>query len=234
MEHYVNLFSTGANTPVLLLISFLGGIIASVSPCSLAIIPLIMGYVLGFSKQNSFKTFIQLLFFILGSAVIFSVIGILCAITGRVFISIGGAYFMLIIASFVMVMGLKLLGVLDFEMPVIIKQIPQSDGNNLILYPFVVGVFFSLAGTPCSTPILAAIMSFAALSNKIILALLMLFLFAIGQGLIILIVGVGLSKVKSMNKVAVFSEYLLKFSGLVLVLASVYIFYKIFAPYIVN
>ena len=234
MEHYVNLFSTGANTPVLLLISFLGGIIASVSPCSLAIIPLIMGYVLGFSKQNSFKTFIQLLFFILGSAVIFSVIGILCAITGRVFISIGGAYFMLIIASFVMVMGLKLLGVLDFEMPVIIKQIPQSDGNNLILYPFIVGVFFSLAGTPCSTPILAAIMSFAALSNKIILALLMLFLFAIGQGLIILIVGVGLSKVKSMNKVAVFSEYLLKFSGLVLVLASVYIFYKIFAPYIVN
>lgn len=234
MEHYVNLFSTGANTPVLLLISLLGGIIASVSPCSLAIIPLIMGYVLGFSKQNSFKTFIQLLFFILGSAVIFSIIGILCAITGRVFISIGGAYFMLIIASFVMVMGLKLLGVLDFEMPVIIKQIPQSDGNNLILYPFVVGVFFSLAGTPCSTPILAAIMSFAALSNKIILALLMLFLFAIGQGLIILIVGVGLSKVKAMNKVAVFSEYLLKFSGLVLVLASVYIFYKIFAPYIVN
>jgi len=234
MEHYVNLFSAGANAPILLLVSFLGGVIASVSPCSLAIIPLIMGYILGFSKQNSLKTFIQLLFFILGSAVIFSIIGILCAVTGRVFISIGGAYFMLIMASFVMVMGLKLLGILDFEMPVIIKQIPKNDGSNLILYPFVVGIFFSLAGTPCSTPILAAIMSFAALSNKIVLALMMLFLFAIGQGLIILLVGVGLSKVKSMNKIAKFSDYLLKFSGLILVFASVYIFYKIFSPYIVN
>ncbi len=141
---------------------------------------------------------------------------------------------MLIMASFVMVMGLKLLGILDFEMPVIIKQIPKNDGSNLILYPFVVGIFFSLAGTPCSTPILAAIMSFAALSNKIVLALMMLFLFAIGQGLIILLVGVGLSKVKSMNKIAKFSDYLLKFSGLILVFASVYIFYKIFSPYIVN
>jgi len=125
MEHYVNLFSAGANAPILLLVSFLGGVIASVSPCS-------------------------------------------------------------------------------------------------------------LAGTPCSTPILAAIMSFAALSNKIVLALMMLFLFAIGQGLIILLVGVGLSKVKSMNKIAKFSDYLLKFSGLILVFASVYIFYKIFSPYIVN
>lgn len=231
MEHYVNLFSTGANAPVLLLISFLGGVVASISPCSLAIIPLIMGYVLGFSKQNAFKTAIQLLFFILGSAVIFSIIGILCAITGRVFISIGGAYFMLILASFVMIMGLKLLGILDFEMPVIIKQIPKNDGSNLILYPFIVGVFFSLAGTPCSTPILAAIMSFAALANKILLAIFMLFLFAIGQGMIILIVGVGLSKVKSMNKIALFSDYLLKFSGLLLVCASLYIFYKIFAPF---
>ncbi len=141
---------------------------------------------------------------------------------------------MLILASFVMVMGLKLLGVLDFELPVIIKQMPKNDGSNLILYPFIVGIFFSLAGTPCSTPILAAIMSFAALTNKIIVALIMLFLFAIGQGIIILIVGVGLSKFKSINKIASFSDYLLKFSGILLVCASVYIFYKIFAPYIVN
>jgi len=234
MEHYVNLFSTGASAPVLLLISFLGGVVASVSPCSLAIIPLIMGYILGFSEQNVFKTFVQLGFFILGSAVIFSLIGILCAVTGRVFISIGGAYFMLIIASFVMVMGLKLLGILDFEIPVFIKQMPKNEGNSLILYPFIVGIFFSLAGTPCSTPILAAIMSFAALADRIILALLMLFLFSLGQGIIILLVGAGLSKIKSMNKIAVFSDYLLKFSGLILVCASVYIFYKIFSPYIVN
>ena len=207
---------------------------ASLSPCSIAIIPLIMGYVLGFSNQGVAKTFLQLVFFILGSSVVFSIIGIICALTGKVFISIGGAYFMLFIASFVMVMGLKLLNVLDFEFPVFIKQIPKNEGNNLLLYPFIVGVFFSLAGTPCSTPILMAIMSFAALANKIFLAVLMLFLFAIGQSVIILLVGVGLSKVKSMKSLNNFSEVLLKISGVLLIFASIYIFYKIFSPYIVN
>ena len=104
----------------------------------------------------------------------------------------------------------------------------------MLLYPFIVGVFFSLAGTPCSTPILMAIMSFAALANKIFLAVLMLFLFAIGQSVIILLVGVGLSKVKSMKSLNNFSEVLLKISGVLLILASIYIFYKIFSPYIVN
>ena len=234
MEHYVNLFSSGSNSLLLLFISFLGGLVASLSPCSIAIIPLIMGYVLGFSNQGVAKTFLQLVFFILGSSVVFSIIGIICALAGKVFISIGGAYFMLFIASFVMVMGLKLLNVLDFEFPVFIKQIPKNEGNNLLLYPFIVGVFFSLAGTPCSTPILMAIMSFAALANKIFLAVLMLFLFAIGQSVIILLVGVGLSKVKSMKSLNNFSEVLLKISGVLLILASIYIFYKIFSPYIVN
>lgn len=234
MEHYVNLFSNGASSPILLLISFLGGVVASLSPCSIAIIPLIMGYVLGFSNQGVGKTFLQLLFFVFGSSVVFSIIGIICALTGKVFISIGGAYFMLFIASFVMVMGLKLLNILDFEFPVFIKQIPKNEGNNLLLYPFIVGAFFALAGTPCSTPILMAIMSFAALANKIFLAVLMLFLFAVGQSLIIVLVGVGLSKVKSMKALNSFSEVLLKISGILLILASIYIFYKIFAPYIVN
>ena len=77
MEHYVNLFSNGASSLILLLISFLGGVVASLSPCSIAIIPLIMGYVLGFSNQGVGKTFLQLLFFVFGSSVVFSIIGIM-------------------------------------------------------------------------------------------------------------------------------------------------------------
>ncbi len=57
-------------------------------------------------------------------------------------------------------MGLKLTGVLDFELPVLIKEIPQGDSQSLFLYPMLLGAVFALAGTPCSTPILAGIMAF--------------------------------------------------------------------------
>jgi len=214
----------------MLIASFLGGVIASVSPCSLAMLPIIIGYVGGYSKEKPLKTLLQMLFFVLGTAVVFTAIGIICAVTGKVFISFFGSYFGLIIGSFLIVMGLKLLDILDFEFPVIVKSIPKNDGGYVFLYPFLIGMVFALAGTPCSTPILAGIMAFASVSENILFAVLMLFLFALGQGLILIIAGVFTSSIKNMQSFVKVSELLLKLSGVLLVLSGLYIFYKIFSP----
>ena len=215
-------------------ISFLGGLIASVSPCSLAMLPIIIGYVGGYSDEKPFKTFLQLLFFITGSAIVFSVIGIICAVTGKVFVSFAGGYFSIIIASIVMIMGLKLVGFLDFELPLLIKEMPKNDGTNTFLYPLLLGGVVALAGTPCSTPILAAIMAFASLSASLTQYVIMLFLFSIGQGLILVFAGVLTSKLKTWKNFYKISDILLKISGYLLILTSIYIFYKIFAPLIVK
>ncbi len=214
----------------MLIASFLGGVIASVSPCSLAMLPIIIGYIGGYSKEKPLKTLLQMLFFVLGTAVVFTAIGIICAVTGKVFISFFGSYFGLIIGSFLIVMGLKLLDILDFEFPVIVKSIPKNDGGYAFLYPFLIGMVFALAGTPCSTPILAGIMAFASVSENILFAVLMLFLFALGQGLILIIAGVFTSSIKNMQSFVKVSELLLKLSGALLVLSGLYIFYKIFSP----
>ena len=133
-----------------------------------------------------------------------------------------------------MVMGLKLIGVLDFELPVVIKEMPKNDGTNTYLYPIILGGVFALAGTPCSTPILAGIMAFASLSASIAQAILMLFLFSLGQGLILILAGFLTSHLKNWKGFYKFSDWLLKISGGLLVIASIYIFYKIFAPLIVK
>ncbi|MBR1943558.1 cytochrome c biogenesis protein CcdA [bacterium] len=213
----------------MLIASFFGGVIASVSPCSLAMLPIIIGYIGGYSKEKPFKTFLQMLVFILGTAVVFTAIGIICAVTGKVFISFMGSYFGLIIGSFLIVMGLKLLDILDFEFPMIIKSIPQNKAGYAYLYPFLIGMIFALAGTPCSTPILAGIMAFASVSENIPFAVLMLFLFALGQGIILIIAGVFTSTVKNMQSFVKISEILLKISGALLALSGLYIFYKIFS-----
>lgn len=234
MGNYVDLFT--GNTSIMLLfgLSFLGGLVASISPCSLAMLPIIIGYVGGYSEEKPFRTFLQLVFFIMGTAIVFSVIGIICAATGKVFASVGGSYFSLIIASVVMIMGLKLVGFLDFELPVIIKEMPKSDGTSTFLYPLILGGVFALAGTPCSTPILAAIMAFASLSASLFQAVIMLFLFSLGQGLILVIAGVLTSKLKTMKNFYKLSDILLKVSGVLLIITSLYIFYKIFASLIVK
>ena len=234
MHDIASMFSGSQSVLFLYLISFVGGVIASVSPCSLAMLPVIVGYVGGYSNEKPSKTFVQLLFFIIGSAIVFSIFGIFCAITGKVFVSFAGGYFGLIMASIIMVMGLKLVGFLDFELPVIIKEMPHSDGTNTFLYPMILGGAVALAGTPCSTPILAAIMAFASLSANIAQSVVMLFLFAIGQGLILVFAGVLTAKLKNWKNFYKFSDGLLRFSGVLLILTSIYIFYKIFNPLLVK
>lgn len=232
MENLTELFNSQTSIYILFGAAFLGGLISSISPCSLSMLPLIIGYVGGYSKENPLKTLLQMIIFVIGSGIVFAVIGGICAFTGKLFV--GNPYFTLIVASIILIMGLKILDVIDFELPVIIKEIPQNNFNNEILYPLLLGAVFALIGTPCSTPILASIMGFASISAKVSQAVIMLFLFSIGQGLILIIAGFLTSKLKTGKNVYKISEGILKFSGVLLVLVALYIFYKIFSGVIVN
>jgi len=134
----------------------------------------------------------------------------------------------------VLIMGLKLIGFLDFELPVLIKEMPKNDAHHTYLYPILLGGVFALVGTPCSTPILAGIMAFASLSANILNAIIMLFLFSLGQGLILIVAGFLTSRLKNMGSFYKVSDILMRISGFLLIVAALYIFYKIFTPLIVN
>ena len=230
MDSLTSIFSNPEQAWYLLLFaSFIGGVLASISPCSLAMLPLIIGYVGGYSKETPIITFVQLCCFILGTAIVFTIIGIICAVTGTVFASAFGGYFTLIIASLLLIMGLKLFGLLDFEIPTIIKAMPQNKHNSIFLYPVLLGITFAIAGTPCSTPILAGIMAFAAIGKNIGMAILMLFLFSLGQGLILIIAGLFTSGLKSMKSMSCMSEWLLRISGILLIFVSFYMYWRVFS-----
>ena len=211
-----------------LVVSFLGGILSSISPCSIGIIPLIVGYVGGYSGNNKFKTFIQLSSFVFGLAVVLTVIGIICAVSGSVFVAFGGNYWILFLASFILIMGLNLLGLVEINFTPIVKKIPKGNEMSLFLYPFLIGILFAFASSPCSTPILAGIMGFATLTKNVLLASFMLLFFSLGQGVIVILAGVFTSFLKGIRNFSSTSEVLMKISGVLLVISSFLIYLKVF------
>ena len=228
MEELVQIFTVQTNIYLMFLASFIGGVVASISPCSLSILPLIIGYVGGYSEQKPLKTFVQMIFFVIGSGLVFSLIGLFCALTGKIFV--GNPYFALIIASVILIMGLNLVGLLDIQLPVLNKEIPKNNFNNDFLYPLLLGAVFAIIGSPCSTPILASIMAFSSISANIIQSVTMLFLFALGQGIIFILAGVITSEIKtSSEKYYKISEIILKISGFLLILVSLFIYYRVFS-----
>lgn len=223
--------SSGNFQLMLLGLSFLGGLIASISPCSLAMLPIVIGYIGGFNENDNKNTLLQLTSFVIGSAIVFSIIGILCAITGKVFISIAGGYFLIFVASLLLAMGLHILGILEINLPTLISKIPSNSNNSKYLYPMLLGAIFAIGGTPCSTPILAGIMSFAAITNNILISLLMLFMFALGEGVILVFAGMFTNLIKQIDTVAEYSEIFLKLIGIIMIIASAFLYYKTFNPF---
>lgn len=230
-QNTINYLSMGEFSLWFLPIAFLGGILASISPCSIGMLPLIVGYVGGYGDSNKFKTFLQLSSFVLGLSVVLTIIGVVCALSGSVFASVGGAYFILFLASFILIMGLNLLNLLELNFSPIVKKIPKGNSASLFVYPFLIGILFAFAASPCSTPILAGIMGFAALSKNITLAGLMLLCFSLGQGVIVILAGIFTSFLKGVKKFSNVSEVLMKISGVLLILGAILIYIKIFSKF---
>lgn len=214
--------------PLLLVIAFFSGILASISPCSLGILPLIIGYVGGYSKEGNKKLFIQMLSFSVGLSLILSIIGVICALTGRAFTTFAPPVLILLFASIIVIMGLNLLGLLDIQFPAIVKKMPQNKNGSLFVFPFLVGAFFALAASPCSSPILASIMAIATISGSIMFAIALLFSFALGQCIIIIFFALFTSTLKKSSVLAKYAQVLLKASGVLLILAGLAIYYAVF------
>ncbi len=214
--------------PLLLVIAFFAGVLSSLSPCSLGMLPLIIGYVGGYSKQGNKKLFIQMISFSLGLSVVLSIIGVICALSGRAFTGFASPVVILIFASVIIILGLNLVGFLDFQFPAIIKKMPQNKTGGLFLLPFLVGTFFALAASPCSSPILASIMAIATISSNIFFSIALLFCFALGQCIIVIAFALFTSTLKHMNSLAKYSNILMNASGVILILTGLFIFYSIF------
>ncbi|MBE7705120.1 MAG: cytochrome c biogenesis protein CcdA, partial [Cyanobacteria bacterium SIG29] len=222
MDNLVQLFSQYLTNnsfvlPILLILAFLSGILTSISPCSLGILPLIIGYVGGYSKDGNKKLLIQMLSFSLGLSFVLSIIGVLCAITGRAFTNFASPVVILVFASVIIILGLNLLGILEINFPTIIKKMPENKNGSKIIFPFIIGTFFALASSPCSSPILASIMAIATISNNILFSVALLFFFALGQCMIIIFFALFTSTLKNRSSLAKYSEILIKISGVLLI-----------------
>lgn len=222
-------FAQSGFSPILLPVSFLGGVVSSISPCALGVLPIIIAYV-GISKeQNPLKIASQSAMLVLGLATVLTVIGVISALTGRVLGAFGGDYWVLFMASLILVFGLCLLGILNFNFPSLVKRMPTKFNNHPFIYAYIVGLMFALASTPCSTPILAGIISFASLSANLFFGALMLFLFAIGQGLVLILAALFTSLIRKLHNIDKILEIIVKLCGVVLVVAAFCIYYNVFS-----
>ena len=199
---------------------FLGGVMTSLGPCILSILPVMLGYIGGLERPTKTKGFITSAFFVLGLAVTFAILGIVAALLGKAFGQIGSVW-QYIIGLFAILMGLQLLGVLNIELPGL-KTMPKKRGG--VLGPFGVGLLFGLVASPCATPVLAVLMTYVAGQGVLWYGALLLFIYGLGHGLPLLIAGTFTAVLKSLPRIKKWSQYITYLSGGILIILGLYFF----------
>jgi len=201
---------------------FFGGLISAASPCVLAAIPLIIGYVGGYSEGNKKKAALYSLVFILGLSITFTVLGAAASAMGS-FLSFAGRWLYVGLALIAVVMGLQLMGLIEIPLPFQKTRQVKSRG---LWGAFILGLLTGTVSSPCATPVLAVILAYVSTQGYILYGGSLLFAYAVGHCALIFVAGlsIGLTEnIISSKGIKNFSVYSKRFSGALLVVVGLYL-----------
>jgi cytochrome c biogenesis protein CcdA len=206
---------------------FLAGVISSASPCVLAMIPLVIGYVGGYAEGSQRKAVQYSLVFTLGLTITFTILGIVAGALGRLFGDVG-SFWKYVLPPVAVILGLFLLGVFKFNVTLPQRFLPKK---RALLGAFLMGLFFGIVASPCATPVLAVILTFAATRDNLAYSGGLLLAYALGHW--VLVLGAGIStgfaqRVLASRGIANVSDYSKKVAGVFMIGAGVYLAITLF------
>jgi cytochrome c-type biogenesis protein len=203
-----------ANPLVLMPLAFVGGLIASVSPCILALLPLNLSYIGTRNITSRGDAFVKAGLFVLGNVIILGLFGLVSSFAGAVMVEYRG-HINVVVGAIILIMGFGLLGLIKIPLPEI-----NVDGSNF--GPFGVGLTFALVSSPCASPVLFAVLAAAGASGSQLLAVLTMASYGFGYTIIIFLASLLTGFAKQANLLLKYSESITKFGSVALILAGMY------------
>ncbi len=181
--------------PFTVFLVFSAGLLTSLGPCSLSLLPVTIAYIGGTELVT---------------------LGALSGFLGKIYGQIPH-YYTSIVALIAIIMGFNLLGFLKFQLPngpdlkFIEDKIPS------FLTPFALGTTFGLASSPCITPVLASLLAWVSQAKNPTISIIFLFFFGLGQVTPIIIAGATTENLKQFLELRKYSQVIPKLSGVFLV-----------------
>lgn len=207
-----------------LLTAFWVGVLLTFTPCVLPMIPILSGLVAGASKTG--KGGILSIFYVLGTAVTYTAMGVLAGWTGAQL----QAYFQSpvwigAIALLLAVLSLSLFGVFQIQMPSSIQGRIQQSTSTMASgkygVAFVVGLFSALIVGACVSPLLIVALGAAIQFGDPMLGGAIMFSLALGMGVLLVAFGFGANWL--LPKAGAWMERVTQLFGFMILAVAIYL-----------
>jgi len=193
---------------------YLGGVLVSFTPCVYPIAPIIVAYIGARAESSRARSLLLSIIYVLGMSVTYTVLGAVSALTGQLFGQIQSSpWTYLIVANICIVLGLTMLDAITIPMPAFAAGSTPRKG---MLGSFVVGATSGLIMGPCTTPVLGVLLAYVAARQNVVYGMGLLFVFSLGMGTLLVILGTFSGALSSLPKAGVWMVYIKKAFGVIM------------------
>ncbi len=219
------------STPIIALAaSFIWGILSILlSPCHLASIPLIVGFIDKQGRISTKRAFWLATLFSLGILITIATIGFITGLVGRMLGDIG-SYGNYIVAIIFFVVGLHLLEVIP--LPFLGKSSQPTFKRKGLLAAFILGLLFGIALGPCTFAYMAPILgiTFKIATSQFFYGIMLLFIYGVGHCSVIVLAGTFTEIVQhylNWNEKSKGTIIIKKICGVLVILGGIYLIWSI-------
>ena len=169
--------------------SFVGGLLASLTPCTYPLIPLTIGFVGSLTAGSRTRTVVLSAVYASGIAVIYALLGGVAALSGRIFGLVATHPFTnLAVGLMILLMAVSMLDLVKVPLPIFLASAKAGKRSGFV-GAFFGGLCSGLVLSPCTAPVLGTLLLFVASRQNILFGMSLLFVFAGGMCTILLVIG---------------------------------------------
>jgi len=212
-----------------LILIFLAGVGLSFTPCVYPMIPITVAIVGGQAGKDQatgrkpLTAFFLSLVYVLGISIVYSSLGVLAASTGALFgAALQSPWVIGFVVAVFVALALSMFGVYYLRVPSFISDRLGAKTRQGFIGVFVMGLISGIVASPCIGPALASLLVYIASTGNKFLGFWMLFVFAWGLGVILIVLGTFSGIIKALPRSGAWMEMVERVFGFLLIGAALY------------
>ena len=231
------------NHPLALIgLAFLGGLVASISPCILSLLPVNLSYIGTREITSRRDAFFKAGSFVLGVVTVLSLLGLFSSAAGLILIQFRG-YIQVAVGAIIVLMGLSLVGIVQIPR-LRLNRFTSANGTggsavhsrekmsrrsrlqslitSFLTGPYGVGITFALVSSPCTSPIMISVLTAAAATGSQWQSTLTMISYSFGYTAIIFLASLFTGLAKQTRTLLLHSNTIIRLASVALLMVGMF------------
>ncbi len=217
----------------IILFLFISGIVLCLTPCVYPVIPITISFFASQSGGNRSYTILLAIFYTLGIALMYSLMGLIAAMSGSILgTALQHPAVIIVISLLFLAFALSMFGMYEFRLPASLNNL--AVGRKGLLGALLMGLIVGVVAAPCIGPVTAGLLLFVAEKKDPLLGFVYFFALAAGLGTPFFFIAIFSNSLKKLPISGEWLNWVKKLFGFILVAVSFYFLIPIIGEKQVN